>query len=177
MAMRCFAAAVAIGLSATMAFTPPRRNIISSFGQCKKCTDIRPNRAAVNCAMKQERENDDDDELDELSPPSIAFTRNSILFGDDPPTQKRNGPLVIWQQTKSLLPKFVTGAWENGKGDRDPLEHLYNLVFVRIPVVLMGMVYVNNLIHGHPLLMNFGGGTVFEIPAIIVLGIIYVILR
>lgn len=164
--------------SATLAFPPPRQNILTRFIECTSGTKIRPNRAGVSyAAIKNESEDDEENELDELSPPSISFSRNSILFGDDPPTQKSNGPLVLWQRTKSVLPKFVTGAWEEGKGDRDPVEHIYNLVFVRIPVVLMGIVYVNNVIHGHPLLMNFGGGTIYEVPAIIVFGIIYVILR
>eukprot|EP00578_Thalassiosira_sp_NH16_P025153 CAMPEP_0181088628 /NCGR_PEP_ID=MMETSP1071-20121207/6885_1 /TAXON_ID=35127 /ORGANISM="Thalassiosira sp., Strain NH16" /LENGTH=124 /DNA_ID=CAMNT_0023170551 /DNA_START=153 /DNA_END=527 /DNA_ORIENTATION=- len=63
-------------------------------------------------------------ELDDLTPPSISFTRNSILFGDDPPTQRNNGPLRLWQGTKSVLPPLVTGAWDRGRGDKRPMEHL-----------------------------------------------------
>lgn len=117
------------------------------------------------------------DELDELSPPSISLTKNSILFDPDAPTQKNNIPLEIWCVAKSIFPSFVTGAWEEGKGDRTPVEHLYNMIFVRLPVVGMGMVYIWNLLRGHGLYMNFGDGTIFEVPSLIVLGAIYVILR
>jgi hypothetical protein len=175
--MRCFgtAAFILLALSLareTLAFNP----YWCSIG-CRKKTKVQTNRRIRPAAMQQDGEDCLDDELDELSPPSISFTRNSILFGKDPPTQKNNMPLMLWQETKSVLPKFVTGAWEEGKGDREPLEHLYNLIFVRIPVVLMGMLYVNNLVHGHPLYMNFGGGNTFEVPSVVVFGIIYVILR
>ncbi|KAL7471944.1 hypothetical protein ACHAXS_012251 [Conticribra weissflogii] len=117
------------------------------------------------------------DELDDLSPPSISFTKNSILFDPDAPTQKNNAPLQIWCAAKSVFPTFVTGAWEEGKGDRTPMEHLYNMIFVRLPVVGMGIVYVWNLFRGHGLYMNLGDGTVFEVPSLIVLGAIYIILR
>jgi hypothetical protein len=144
--------------------------------RCRKDT-TRPYKGAF-IAMQQENENEVDYELDELSPPSISFTKNSILFGDNPPTEKNNGPLLLWQQTKSILPNFVTGAWKESDGDRDPVEYLYNLVFVRLPVVLMGVVYCNNLIHGHGLYMNVGhGSSPFEVPAVVVFGVIYVILR
>ena len=110
--------------------------------------------------------------LDELTPPSISFTRNSLLFDENAPTQKANGPLTIWKSTKNTLPAFVTGAWEEGKGDRTPIEHLYNMVFIRIPTVLMAAVYCKNLIEGHGLVLSFG-----EVPPVIVFGVIAIILR
>ncbi|KAL7543812.1 hypothetical protein ACHAXR_013128 [Thalassiosira sp. AJA248-18] len=116
-------------------------------------------------------------ELDDLTPPSISFTKNSLLFGENPPTQRSNGALWLWQGTKSVLPKFVTGAWEQGMGDTRPVEHLYNLIFVRMPTVCVGIFYVKNILAGHPLIVNFGDGTMFEVPSLIVFGIIYVILR
>jgi hypothetical protein len=129
-------------------------------------------------SLNQSKKNEMNDELDDLSPPSITFTKFSILFGEDPPTQANNVPLLLWQETKTILPSFVTGAWDEKDGDRHPVEHLYNLVFVRLPVILMGAVYLNNLLHGHGLYMNFGHGNApFEVPAAIVFGVIYVILR
>ena len=135
--------------------------------------DSRSHHSTVRLGMQQQDETND--ELDELSPPSISFTKNSILFGDNPPTEKDNGPLFLWRQTKSILPNVVTGAYKAGDGDRNPVGHLYNLLFVRMPVVLMGIVYINNLIRGHPLYMSFGQP--FEVPTIIVLGVLYIILR
>ena len=115
---------------------------------------------------------DNRDELDELSRPSISFTRNSILFDENAPTQRDNGPLRVWQKTKSLLPAVVTGAWDENKGDRKPVEHLYNMVFIRIPTVLMLLVYSKNLTDGHGLILSFG-----EIPPLIVFAVFAIILR
>ena len=139
------------------------------------------------------------DELDELSRPSISFTRNSIvsrsciarvialleysqysslqLFDEDAPTQRDNGPLRVWKSTKSFLPALVTGAWgDEGKGDRKPLEHLYNMVFIRIPAVLMAFVYGKNLVDGHGLIISLGG-SFGEVPPIIVFAVFAIILR
>jgi len=113
------------------------------------------------------------DELDELSRPSISFTRNSILFDENAPTQRDNGPLRVWKSAKSVLPALVTGAWDDDKkGDRKPVEHLYNMVFIRIPTVLMALVYSKNLIDGHGLILSFG-----EVPPIIVFAVFAAILR
>lgn len=119
-------------------------------------------------------------ELDDLTPPSVNFSRNSMLFGDDPPTQRKNTPLKVWRGVKSFLPSFVTGAWEDSQGDKKPVEHLYNTVFVRLPTVLMACVYIRNLLQGHGLIMNVGDGFgdgLFEIPPLIVFSVILVILR
>mmetsp|Transcript_15990 Transcript_15990/g.34541 ORF Transcript_15990/g.34541 Transcript_15990/m.34541 type:complete len:221 (+) Transcript_15990:139-801(+) len=130
--------------------------------------------------------------LDELTPPSVSFSRNSILFGDNPPTQRNNAPLRLWQGTKSLLPPIITGAWEDGdggtdddgngkgrrigKGDTKPVEHLYNLLFVRFPTVCCMVVYVRNILNGQPLVMDLGEG-MFEVPPVIVFGVFLAILR
>jgi hypothetical protein len=115
-------------------------------------------------------------ELDDLRPPSVSFTRNSILFGENPPTQRNNGPLWLWRGAKSTLPPFVTGAWDEGKGDAKPAEHLYNLLFVRMPTFFMGLLYIRNLSVGHPLVMNYGDGF-FEVPSLLVFCVFLVILR
>lgn len=155
-----------------------------AFGfHCRKDANFIRNRnllrPTATISMTKENEIDRElDELDELSPPSISFTKNSILFGEKPPTEANNAPLLLWRETKSILPSFVTGAWNERDGDREPVEYLYNLFFIRLPVVLMGIVYINNLLHGHGLFMNFGhGSSTFEVPSVIVFGVIYVILR
>ena len=117
-----------------------------------------------------------DSELDDLTPPSVNFSRNSMLFGDDPPSQRKNTPLKVWRGVKSFFPSFVTGAWEDSQGDKKPVEHLYNTAFVRLPTVLMACVYIRNLLYGHGLVMNVGDGN-FELPPLIVFSIILVILR
>ena len=115
-------------------------------------------------------ETDDTHELDDLKPPSVSFTRNSVLFGENPPTQRNNGPLWLWRGAKSILPPFVTGAWDEGKGDDKPAEHIYNLLFVRMPTVLMGIMYM------HYLVMNYDDGFV-EVPPLVVFCVFLVILR
>lgn len=119
----------------------------------------------------------DDENLDELTPPSISFTRNSILFGENAPSQKDNGPLWVWKQTKSALPPFVTGAWDENKGDKRPVEHLYNFLFIRLPTVGAALLYLKNILTGHPLIMSFGSDTMFEVPPPVVFGVIFFILR
>ena len=99
-----------------------------------------------------------------------------MLFGDDPPSQRKNTPLKVWRGVKSFFPSFVTGAWEDSQGDKKPVEHLYNTAFVRLPTVLMACVYIRNLFQGHGLVMNLGDGN-FELPPLIVFSIILVILR
>ena len=117
-----------------------------------------------------------DQQLDDLVPPSVTFDRNSMLFGDDPPSQRKNAPLRIWRGAKQILPNFVTGAWAPSNGDKKPVENLYNTLFVRIPTVLMCVVYTRNLLLGHGLIINFGGDNI-EVPSLIVYSIILVILR
>jgi hypothetical protein len=59
-----------------------------------------------------------------------------------------------------------------------PIAYLYNMLFVRIPIILTGKFYLYQLFYqGHPLICDFGfyGGP-FEVPALIVLGILYFVL-
>jgi len=56
------------------------------------------------------------------------------------------------------------------------MENLYNTFFVRIPTVMMAIVYATNLVKGHGLIMNVGYND-FEVPPLIVLSIIIAILR
>lgn len=77
---------------------------------------------------------------------------------------------------KTILPNFITGSWKNGAGDKKPLENVYNTFFVRIPTVMMAIVYATNLVKGHGLIMNVGYSD-FEVPPLIVLSIIIAILR
>ena len=77
---------------------------------------------------------------------------------------------------KTILPNFITGAWKNRAGDKKPLENVYNTFFVRIPTVMMAIVYATHLAKGHGLIMNVGYND-FEVPPLIVLSIIIPILR
>lgn len=96
--------------------------------------------------------------LDDLEPPPINLRRGSILFDENPQTKRNNDVLTLWKMTRTNLPKFVTGAWRNDTGDDNPLGALYNMAFVRLPIILAFAGYVKNNIDGHPLFVDFGSG-------------------
>ena len=117
------------------------------------------------------------EDLDELARPRVSLSRSSVLFDDSAQTQANNQMLDIWRESKALLPAIVTGAWDKHAGDARPFEHLYNLVFVRLPTILAGLVYTKNLFEGHPLIISFGDSSNREVPELIVFIIIGAILR
>mmetsp|Transcript_22593 Transcript_22593/g.53339 ORF Transcript_22593/g.53339 Transcript_22593/m.53339 type:complete len:163 (-) Transcript_22593:1283-1771(-) len=129
---------------------------------------------AATVRLKQENALED---LDELARPRVSLTRSSVLFDDSAQTQANNEMLDIWRESKALLPAIVTGAWDKQAGDARPFEHLYNLVFVRLPTILAGLVYTKNLFDGHPLIISFGDSSNRVVPPLIVFCIIGTILR
>ena len=120
---------------------------------------------------------DPEQDLTDLTPPSVNLARDSILFSENPSTQRNNPALDTWNGAKSNLPAFVTGAWpwkDLSVADKDPVGALYNIAMVRMPVVLVGILYGKNLIEGHPLVMDIGDGPFVMSPLIViaVLGLI-----
>jgi hypothetical protein len=120
---------------------------------------------------------DPEQDLTDLTPPSVNLARDSILFSENPSTQRNNSALDAWNAAKSNLPAFLTGAWpwrDLSVADKDPVGALYNIAMVRLPVVLVGILYGKNLIEGHPLVMDIGDGPFVMSPLIViaVLGII-----
>jgi len=62
----------------------------------------------------------------------------------------------------------------------DPAAGLYNMIFVRLPVIVSGVVYVYNLSTGHPLIVDLGivgDDGAFELSPILVGTIFWIILR
>lgn len=58
----------------------------------------------------------------------------------------------------------------------EPIALLYNMIFVRIPIILTGIFYLYNLLYlSHPLICDIGYGS-FEINPIIVLSVLYILL-
>ena len=98
--------------------------------------------------------------LDDLEPPTINFVRNSILFDENPQTKRNNIILNVWKSTRSNVPKFITGAWYDDRTlDDNPMGALYNMAFVRIPILLAYMGYLKNtFLDDHPIFIDFGNG-------------------
>jgi len=127
----------------------------------------------------------DSDFMDDLTPPPVNFARNSILFSDDPATKRRNNSaLEAWKFARTYLPAFVTGAWpwrDIPTLDERPLAALYNAAFVRLPVVAVGVAYLNQKIfEGRDLVMDFGfdplGGPQAINPVLVIAVLVLILL-
>jgi hypothetical protein len=120
--------------------------------------------------------------IDDLTPPPINLARDSILFSENPSTQRNNNSaLDAWKFCKSNLPAVFTGAWpwrENEQktlANHNPVGGLYNMAFVRLPVIAIVLLYSRNLVEGHPLIMDIGDGP-FEMNPLIVYSVLALIL-
>lgn len=139
----------------------------------QKCRS--PGRLPGLLVAAQQRKPSEDVDLDDLRPPDLNLARDSILFGDNPSTKKNNSIRTFWQRTKSVLPKIITGAWNNNLGEENPVGALYNMVLVRLPVLLAFLVYVKNTVQGHPFVVDFGNGP-FEPNPVVLMGLLYLLL-
>mmetsp|Transcript_51976 Transcript_51976/g.62524 ORF Transcript_51976/g.62524 Transcript_51976/m.62524 type:complete len:193 (-) Transcript_51976:38-616(-) len=120
--------------------------------------------------------NEHNDALDDLLPPAINFYRDSMLFSDNPNNNRRSNVILhFWRRTKSTFPRIVTGAWRESTGEENPIGALYNMVFVRMPVLCALGVYLRNCSVGHPLVVDLGNGP-FEISPLVVVGVLFLIL-
>ena len=110
--------------------------------------------------------------------PPINIRKESILFSDNPTTAANNNIARTWKSMRMNLPYVITGATKDefSPVDKNPIGAIYNVLFVRLPTVLAGLLYSKNLIQGHPLFCDVGAGP-FEIPPLIVYGVLLVILR
>jgi hypothetical protein len=118
---------------------------------------------------------DDEADVDLMFPP-INIRKESILFGDNPATMNNNNTLRLWKTLKDRLPFVVTGARTPSTADDNPIGGIYNILFVRLPVIAAGLVYGKNLVEGHPLIVDVGDGP-FSVSPLIVLAVFFVILR
>jgi hypothetical protein len=118
---------------------------------------------------------DDEADVDLMFPP-INIRKESILFGDNPTTMKNNNALRLWKTLKDRLPFVVTGARTPSTADDNPIGGIYNILFVRLPVIVAGLVYGKNLVEGHQLIVDVGDGP-FSVNPLIVLAVLFVILR
>lgn len=142
--------------------------------------------------LKSKITDDDTDEsyvIDiELAPePDIDFSGtaegNSFLFNDRDGTVSDldADALTLWQQMRTILPSIITGAWDaNIKyTDENPWGAIYNMLFVRIPVLVALAVYLKNLIvDHHGFVVNFGYNVNEDmvVSPLLVIGVAYLML-
>jgi hypothetical protein len=136
---------------------------------------IAPHTSIRSTPSRRGLKEDDEADIDLMYPP-INIRKESMLFGDNPATTKNNNALRLWKTLKERLPFVVTGARKPNTADDNPIGALYNIVFVRLPVIVAGVVYGKNLVEGHPLIVDVGDGP-FTVNSLIVLAVFYVILR
>ena len=140
------------------------------------------NTSADDEGSDKNNNNNNNDEIDsrlsDILPPAVSFSRNSVLFSENPVTERNNEVLDVWRFLKRVLPPLITGAWSHRDpylADANPMGAMYNMFFVRAPLLAMGGVYLKNLFQGHPLIMDYGDGP-FEVNPLIVLGVLAITL-
>lgn len=80
------------------------------------------------------------------------------------------------QNTNSKKQQQEIDNNDNNDIDDHPIAYLYNMFFVRIPIIITGIFYMYQLLYQkHPFICDLGDGP-FEVPAIIVLGVLYILL-
>jgi hypothetical protein len=155
------------------AFTPPFKTLPRS--------ELFGSRKDEECIRKQVEEDEEFirkpvTSVDaSLWPPAFNLRKESILFGENPTTQRDNNVSRLWRFCRQQLPYVMTGA-RTACCDDNPIGALYNMLLVRIPCIAAGLVYSKNMIEGHPLIVDVGSGP-FEMNPLIVFGVLYFILR
>jgi hypothetical protein len=129
----------------------------------------------------------------DLQPPVYNLRKESILFDETSATLYKNNMARLWILCQHYFPRIVHGGPRNNRSSSSsstslipfendsghpPIAYLYNMFFVRIPIIMTGIFYLYQLYHGHPFVCDFGfyGKGPFEVPPYIVLGILYVLL-
>jgi len=116
----------------------------------------------------------------DLISPEMNLNDQTLLFSDTANVCENNNALKLWNVVVNYLPTIVTGDSKTFKdGASNPLELIYNMLFVRIPTILAGIVYGKNLFEGHPLVVDIGfvGNGPIEVSPILVFIVLASILR
>lgn len=82
-----------------------------------------------------------------------------------------------WLKIKEILPPIVHGAWKRNAGNENPAGAIYNVLFVRIPTIVIAAVYANQLLTNSEFRMDFdfGFGPI-ELPSPVIASAFVVIL-
>lgn len=129
---------------------------------------------------KSEEQSITENYLDDLTPPPINFKRDSILFSENPSTMARNNAAKeFWELCRDQLPPVFTGVWpwrDSTIADKQPVSALYNMAFVRIPVIVLALAYTqHHVLEGNPLIMDMGEGP-WKVPPYVVYAVICLVL-
>jgi hypothetical protein len=84
-----------------------------------------------------------------------------------------------WAAIKKYVPPIVTGSWdpEDAERNKRPGEAIYNMVFIRIPVIAAGIWFVQFIATGNQLVLDFGlGSGPAEVSPFIVAGVVALML-
>lgn len=80
-----------------------------------------------------------------------------------------------WATIKKYVPPIITGSWDPDDNERNkrPGEAIYNMVFIRIPVIVAGIWFAQFYVTGHHFVMDFGFGSgPVEISPLVTAGIV-----
>ena len=111
----------------------------------------------------------DDDDSQSAPPDELARRDDDYAVLLPEPAEKISQQ--IWRTAKRYLPPIVTGAWSPADGDDGASMALYNLFFIRVPILAATAWYVRDIvIGGGSLELDVGLGP-FELPPGIVLAI------
>lgn len=114
---------------------------------------------------------------DDLRPPTFNLRKESLLFDENAATRQNNNVRRLWLACQKHLPHVVHGTRvDDEKQQPEPLDAIYNMLFVRIPAIVAGLVYCYNLSTGHPLVVDLGDGA-FEMNPVLVVAALYILLR
>lgn len=112
--------------------------------------------------------------------PATILPRHAVRMrslesgGGDPPELA-----PAWATIKKYVPPVITGSWDPDDAERNkrPGEAIYNMVFIRIPVIAAGIWFAQFVSSGHHLVMDFGlGSGPVEVSPFIVAGVVALML-
>jgi hypothetical protein len=190
LAMANFAAALllflTVKLRGTFAFTGPASSRYLAARDSSAMAVMIRQTTPLFTSSKNEEEAPCEQEVkgggeDEASGPETSLTKptvfnlrkESLLFDENAATRQNNNVRRLWLACQKHLPRVVHGKREGI--EPEPLGALYNMLCVRIPAIVAGMVYGFNVSTGHPLIVDLGDGA-FEMHPIIVATVLYVLL-
>ena len=136
-----------------------------------------------------------DDDFSDLQPPVFNLRKESLLFDEHATTRRNNNVQRLWDFCVTNLPYVFHGCSTTAssssndddnnepkqKRTMDPMAALYNMMFVRFPVIATGCMYTYQWMtrQHNPLIVDLGivGDGNWEVPPLVVGLVLWIILR